>query len=118
VVGDGHRRQGEHPVGEEDAGGRAGHLRNHIRTDLAPAQTPEHGVDDADHRVEVGAGQRSEGQDDRHQRGAGDEAVLEELEPGVVRAQALSGDPGADHGDEQERRADELADRSAQERHA
>jgi hypothetical protein len=61
----------------------------------------------------VGAGDRTHGEDDRDQGGRRGEGVLQQLQAGVVGAQPLGGDAGADDGGEQEGRAHELGQGTA-----
>jgi hypothetical protein len=48
--------------------------------------------------------------DECGQRGAGHQAVLEQLQSEIVRGEALRGDAGADYCRDQECRADQLGD--------
>ena len=71
----------------------------------AAAQQPVRRRDD---RVEVRAGDRAEQQDQHRQPEHGGGRVLQQLQPDIVRGELLGGDPGADHGGDQQRGADEL----------
>ena len=68
----------------------------------------EQAVGHRDDRVEVRARHRAEREDQRDEPGAGRDRVLEQLEPDVVRRQALRVDPRADDDRDQERGADDL----------
>ena len=63
--------------------------------------------DEGDDRVE-GSRHRQQGEDQGNEDGAGDQAVFEQLQAGITGGEVLGGDPRADHGGDQERRADEL----------
>ena len=100
----------EHQVREHGAEEAAADLGGDQRAGLAVADQPERALDQGDDRVERGR-DRLQREDQRDQRGAGDEAVLEQLQPDVVGREPLGGDAGADDGGDQERGADELGER-------
>ena len=63
--------------------------------------------------LKCAAGDRAEGEDQRDQAGAGDQRVLQQLQPGVVRGQPRGGDAGADDDGDQSGGAEELGERLA-----
>ena len=77
---------------------------------MAPAQAAEGGVDERDHRVEVGAGDRAEHEDEGEEAGGCRRRVLEQLQSDVSRGELRRGDPRADHRGGQECRAEELGE--------
>jgi hypothetical protein len=79
-----HRRLREHHVGHHRPEGAAEELGADVASGLPGAHAPEQPVGDGDHRVEVGAGDRAEGEDDGHQGGGGGGRVLEQLQPDVA----------------------------------
>ena len=104
-------RQREHEVGDHRPAHGAADLGDQIGDRFGRGQAGEEAVGQGDDGVEVSTGDRSHGKDDRHQGGGRGRRVLEQLEAGVVRGQALGGDAGADNCNEQEGRADELGQR-------
>jgi len=110
------RRQAEHGVGGDGAGGAAGELRQDIGHRGPGPKPPEEPVDQGDHGVEMGPRHGAHGEDDRHQGRCGGGGVLEQLEPHLVRRQALGGDPGPHHGGHQEGGAHELGQRLTRQR--
>ena len=106
--GDADRGQGEHQVRDHRAADAPGHLHRQVGGGVAPGQPAERGVDERHHRVEVAARHRAEHQDDREQPGRGRRRVLQQLQPGLTRRQALRGDARADHHRGQERAAQQL----------
>ena len=110
----------EHQVGEDGAEDAADDLGRRHGRGRRGVEHPEHALDQRHHRVERGR-HRLERQDQRDQRGAGDQAVLEQLEADVVRAEPLRRDARADDRHHEERGADQLGDGPAREwggRHA
>ena len=67
-------------------------------------------IDEGDDRVEVGAGDRPEDQDQPDQRAGGGGGVLEQLQADVARREPAGHDPGADDGDDQQAGAERLGD--------
>ena len=108
VSGDGDGSQAEHQVGDDSADDAA---RRPGRRSAATAL----GVDTAPRARSAGddgverSRDRLQREDQRDERGAGDRAVLQQLEPDVVRRQPRRGDPRADHGGDEERRAENSA---------
>ena len=90
----------EHQVREDRAAGGPGDLGGQIDGEFPATQTvapaPEPGIRKADHRVEVRPRHRPEHEDERVEPGSSRRGVLQQLEAGVVRRQALGGDPRAD----------------------
>jgi hypothetical protein len=74
----------EHQVGQHAARDPSGHLGDHRQRGLGSRDPSQQPFDDADHRVEA-RGHRLQGQDQRDQGRAGDQAVLQQLETDVVR---------------------------------
>ena len=117
VVGrDADRREGEHRVRGDRSGDAAGHLGRDVGEGVAPAQAAEAGVDERDDRVEVGAGDRPEHEDDREEAGRGRGGVLEQLQADVAGRELGGGDARPDHGGGEKRRAEELGEQAARQR--
>ena len=70
-----------------DAG--ADDLRGDVGDELAGGEPAEEPVGEGDDRVEVGAGHRPEGEDQRDEPAGGGGGVLEQLQPDVVGREAL-----------------------------
>ena len=107
---DADRREREHRVGGDGAGDAAGDLGGDVGEGVAPAQAAEAGVDQRDDRVEVGPRDRAEDEDEREEAGGRRRCVLEQLQPDVAGRELRRGDPRADHGRGEERRAEELGE--------
>ena len=99
-------------VRDERAGDAADHLGRDERGGGAGGDEPEGSFDEGDDGVERRR-DRLERQDERHEDGTGDQAVLQQLEPHVVRGEPAGGDAGPDHGGDQEPGPDELGDRAS-----
>ena len=106
------RREREHRVGRDGAGDAAGDLGGDVGEGVAPAQAAEAGVDEGDDRVEVGAGDRPEDEDEGEQARRSGRCVLKELEADIAGRELLRGDPRADHGGGEKRRAQELGEQA------
>ena len=102
------RGEVEHEVRDHRADARAGDLGDDVDAGVAGRSAAEDAVGERDDRVEVGARDRAEGEDQRDEPGAGRDRVLEQLEPDVVGRQALGGDARADDDRDEERGADGL----------
>ena len=112
VGGQGHRRQAEHQVGGDGPEDSAGDLGHDQRRRVPARHGSERALDQGHDRVE----RRRHGlqrQDQRNERRAGDDAVLQQLEPDIVRRQPHGRDAGADDRRDQKRGADELGQRPA-----
>jgi len=115
---DADRRQVEHRIRDDGSGDAAGDLGGDVGEGMAPAQAAEGGIDQRDDRVEVGAGDRPEHEDEGEQARRRRSSALQELEAGVAGRELGGGDPGADHRRGEERGAEELGEESAGERSA
>ena len=82
---------------------------------VGAADPAESALDQGHDRVER-RGDRLERDDQRDQGGAGGEAVLQQLQAGVAGGEAGRGDPGPDHGRDQERRTEQLGEGAAGQR--
>ena len=92
----------EHEVGNYGTQAAADDLRGHVRNELPSGQPAQDSVGQAHDRIEMGAGDGAECEDQRDQPRAGGDAVLEQLEADVVRREPLGEDARADDdGDEQ-----------------
>ena len=105
----------EHQVRDHRADTGAHDLGRDVDERLTGCDTSEHAVGQRDDRVEVRARYRPEGEDQRDERGAGRDRVLEELEADVVRGESLRGDAGADDDGNEQRGTDCLGRRAARE---
>ncbi len=105
----------EHDVRRRDAGKGAADLGEHVRRHLAPRQPSLRGVRQGDRRVEVRAGDRAEGQDQRDEAGAGRERVGEQRDRDVPAREPLAHDARADDRGEEQGRAQRLGHGSARE---
>ena len=65
----------------------------------------------------MGARDRAEGEDERHEGGAGRDGIGEERQRHVAAGESLGHDPRADDGGEQERGADRFRHESSRETH-
>jgi hypothetical protein len=105
----------EHHVGHDGADHAAGHLGRDKGGGGAARHRAQRPLDEGDHRVERSR-YRPQRQDQGDERGRGGDAVLQQLQPGIVRRQPRSGDARAHDGGDQERRPDELGQRSTGQR--
>ena len=102
------QRQVEHGVGDDCADAAADDLRRDVRGRIdRHARRPSDAVHDRHHRVQMSAGDGTDRQDDRRQRGCGRDRVLEQLDAGVGR-QATGRDARTDDGAHQQRGAERL----------
>ena len=106
------RREVEHHVRDHRPDACAGDLHHDVHARVARRRPAEDAVGQRDHRVEVRAGHRPEGEDQGHQSGTGGDRVLEQLEPDVAGGEALRGDAGAHDDRDEQRGADELRRRA------
>ena len=83
---------GEHEVGHNRPGVATGELSRDVAGRRLVRDAPEVAIGQGDHRVEMGPGDRPDGQDDRHQRPGGGRRVLEELQAHVSWRQPYRGD--------------------------
>jgi len=104
------RRQVEHQVRDDDAEAAAGDLRGDEQSGGPAAEGAERPLGEGHDGVERG-GDRPKREDQRDERGAGDDGVLQQLQPTVVRGQGLRGDAAADDGGGQQGAADQLGER-------
>src|SRR5437879_800855 len=81
-------------------------LSGDVQDRLRSGDATEESVDHRHCGVEVGTGNRPDGEDDGDERAGGGGGALEELESDIAGAETLSGDAGADHRDHKERRPD------------
>ena len=89
-----------------DAREGSGQLRGDVAGDVAPGDAALPRVDQSHRGIEVRAGHRSEGEDQRDQRGAGCGGVGKQRDGDVARRQTLPHDSGADDRGQEQRRAD------------
>jgi len=97
----------EHQVRQHRAERTPDDLRCDGQRCLRGGHEPQRAFDDGDDRVEAGR-DRLERQDQRHECGAGDQAVLEKLKADVVRREPLGGDARPDNRHNQEPGPDRL----------
>jgi hypothetical protein len=95
-------------MSEPHAEDGARHLREDIGQNIVSPQIARDRCCRGNSRVEMRAGDRGEGEDHRDQRAAGSDGVGKESERDVSARQALRHDARADHGDQEERRANAL----------
>ncbi len=113
---DADRGEVEHRVGDDGAGDAARHLDGDVGERVAPAQAAEAGVHQGDDRVEVGAGDRPEDEDEGGEPGRRGGGVLEQLQPDVPGRELRRRDPRADHGGGEEGGAEELGKQASGQR--
>ena len=106
------RGQVEHQVGDDRTDEAARDLGVDQDDRVASRHGAERSLDQRDDRVERGR-DRLQREDQRDQCAAGDDAVLQQLEPDVVRREPGGGDAGADDRGDEEGRADELGQRAS-----
>ena len=83
-VGDVDRRQLEHQVGDDRAEAAADDLGGDVGGGVAGGDVAVGAVDEGDDRVEVGAGDGAEDEDQPDQRGGRGGGVLQQLQSDVV----------------------------------
>ena len=113
--GEVHRREVEHEVGDHGADEATGELSRDERRRVWRRHGACRPLDSGDDRVER-CRDRLQRQDQRGQHGAGDDAVLQQLQPGVRGGQPYCGDAGADHRGDEEGGPDELGKRAPAQR--
>ena len=82
---------------------------------MRPRSPPRRGDGERHHRIEMRARYRAEGQDQRDERAARRDRVGEQRQRDVSAGEPLGHDAGADHGGEQQRRADRFGGGAARE---
>jgi hypothetical protein len=112
---DAHRIESEHQVRHQGAEDSAGELSAEERGRNAGSDDTESPLDQRDDGVERRR-HRLQRQDECDQGRAGDQAVLQQLQPEIVRRQALRGDPGPDHRGDQKRGANQLREGATSQR--
>jgi hypothetical protein len=103
----------EHEVREHRADAAADGLGDDVQAGVSGGHGAEESVDERDDRVEVGAGDRAEDEDQADERAGRGGGVLQELETHVVGGQAAGHDSRADDGDDQQRGAERLGGEAA-----
>ena len=101
-------RQLEHQVGDHRAEAAADHLGDDVEAGVAGGRRAEQPVGERHDRVEVGARHRPEHQDQPDQRPAVAAAFSSSWRPTSPVDSCGGHDPRADHGDDQQRRAERL----------
>ena len=82
------RREVEHQVGDDDAEDRAGKLGDNIGGGVPPADLAAQGEGEGDRRIEMGARDRPQHQDQDDENGAGRQGIAEERDAPDCRRRA------------------------------
>lgn len=110
VMREDEERMLEHRMRRGDAGNRARELRHDISGHPPPRKRALDRGGDGDGGIEMRAGDRREGEDQRDQDRAGGDAVRQERDRHVPARQPLPHDARADDGGDEQRRADRFTD--------
>ena len=103
----------KHHIGDRDTNKGANDLGRDIRERVGPAQAALGRISEGHDRIEVRAGDGSEGEDERDQSGARRQRVGQQCDRHVAPRQPVAHDPGANDGREEHRRPDALRDETA-----
>jgi len=116
VLREGERRQSEHEVGDGDTNKSPDDLRAEIPWDLAPRQAALGGDGEGHGRVEVRAGDGTEGENQRDEDRPRGERVCQERNRDISDRKPLAHDSRADHSRKQQPGPDSFCDQTTAER--
>lgn len=100
-MGYGVHRQAEHDVSGGNSNQRAHYLSHEIPGHLSPREVSEASVSQRDDRIQVGAGDGAEGQNEGDQRCTGSQSVREQGDRHVALGKAISHDARTNNGGQQ-----------------
>jgi hypothetical protein len=97
----------------DDSGDSTGDLDSNVGGNMTPGKAAGNGVGNGDSGVEVRARDVPKGEDKGDKRSSSGDGVTEEGKCNVAASEAVGHDSRADHGGEQQHRANEFSDKAA-----